>query len=137
MHTLDVVVVGAGPAGLSAALLLAAEGCGVIGLGAHAALGGPARCTRVTSRGVSGPSKVPETIVLSRPSSCAIVTASGRAVGLSAGDERIAVIDRAQFDAELGSAALRGGAEIRTGFRVDRVHVEPRRVLATSAEGEG
>src|SRR5262249_10712928 len=35
-----------------------------------------------------------------------------------------------------GTAALRAGAEIRAEFRVDRLIVEPRRVRATSAQGQ-
>lgn len=137
MRTLDVVVVGAGPAGLSAALLLAEEGFDVAVLEEHASLGAPAHCTGVVSDEVSDLFKVPESVVVGRPTSCVIVAPSGCSVRLGGGDERIAVIDRAQFDVELGSAALRAGAEIRTGFRVDRVRVEPGRVLAESAGGAG
>src|SRR5262245_18937977 len=134
MSLVDVVVVGAGPAGLYAALLLAEEGIDVTVLEEHAALGVPAHCTGVVSDEVSDLFKIPESLVLSRPSACVIVAPDGRAIRLQGGEEPIAVIDRAQFDGELGSAAARSGAEIRTGFRVDRVRVEADRVLATSAE---
>src|SRR5262245_61753145 len=129
MSLVDVVVVGAGPAGLYAALLLAEEGIDVTVLGV------PAHCTGVVSDEVSDLFKIPESLVLSRPSACVIVAPDGRAIRLQGGEEPIAVIDRAQFDSELGSAAARSGAEIRTSFRVDRVRVEADRVLATSAEG--
>ncbi len=137
MRTLDVAVVGAGPAGLYAALLLAEEGFDVGVLEEHPAVGAPAHCTGVISDEVSDLFKVPDSLVLNRPSACAVVSPSGRAVRIDGGDEEIAVIDRAQFDAELGLAALRAGAEIRTGFRVDRVSIEPGRVVATSAHGVG
>jgi len=135
MRMLDVLVVGAGPAGLYAALLLAEEGFDVGVLEEHVAVGVPAHCTGLISDEVSELFKVPDSLVLNRPSACAVVAPSGRAVRVDGGDEAIAVIDRAQFDAELGLAALRAGAEIRTGFRVDRVRVEPGRVVATSAHG--
>ena len=137
MRTLDVAVVGAGPAGLYAALLLAEEGFDVGVLEEHAAVGAPAHCTGVISDEVSDLFKVPDSLILNRPSACAVVSPSGRAVRIDGGDEEIAVIDRAQFDAELGLAALRAGAEIRTGFRVDRVSIGPGRVVATSAHGVG
>jgi geranylgeranyl reductase family protein len=130
-------VVGAGPAGLSAARLLAEEGFDVAVLEEHASLGAPAHCTGVISDEVWGLFKVPDSLVLGRPSSCVVVAPSGRAVRLSGSDEGIAVIDRAQFDAELGAAALRAGAEIRTGFHVDRVRVDSRRAVAVGPAGEG
>lgn len=137
MRTLDVAVVGAGPAGLYAALLLAEEGFDVGVLEEHSVVGVPAHCTGVISDEVSDLFKVPDSLVLNRPSACALVSPSGRTVRIDGGDEEIAVIDRAQFDSELALAALRAGAEIRTGFRVDRVSIEPGRVVATSAHGVG
>src|SRR5262245_31760847 len=110
---LDVIVVGAGPAGLYAATLLAEEGFDVAVLEEHPALGMPAHCTGVVSDEISALFKLPESLVVNRPAACVLVPPSGRAVALPAGEEGIAVIDRAQFDVELGTAALRAGAEIR------------------------
>jgi geranylgeranyl reductase family protein len=135
MRTLDVVVVGGGPAGLYAALRLAAEGFDVAVLEEHAALGAPVHCTGLISDEVSDLFKVSDGLVLSRPTACAVVAPSGRRVELDGAAEAIAVIDRAQFDAELGLAALRAGAEIRTGVRVARVRAERGRVVATGADG--
>ncbi len=133
---LDVVVVGAGPAGLYAAMLLAEEGFDVAVLEEHAGLGVPTHCTGVISDEVSGLFKLPESLVLNRPTACAIVSPSGRPVCLPGSEERIAVIDRAQFDSELGSAALRAGTDLRLGCRVDRVRVDGRRVRVIGAGGE-
>jgi len=130
-----VIVVGGGPSGLYAAMLLAEEGFDVAVVEEHEAVGAPAHCTGVISNEVSSLFKVPESVVMNRPISCAIVSPSGRAVRLDGGDEEITVIDRALFDAELGAAALRAGAEVRTGIRVDRVRVEPRGVRVASARG--
>jgi geranylgeranyl reductase family protein len=132
---LDVAVIGAGPAGLYTALLLAEEGFDVAVLEEHGEIGTPTHCTGVVSDEISDLFKVPESLVLNRPTDCAIVSPAGHTVWLRAADEGIAVLDRGQFDAELGAEALRAGAEIRTGTRVERVSAEPRRVRVTASEG--
>lgn len=136
MRTLDAAVIGAGPAGLYGALLLAAEGFDVGVFEEHPSIGVPAHCTGVVSDEVFELFKVPDSLVLSRPTGCALVAPSGRRVAIAGGDEPIAVIDRAGFDAELASAALRAGAEIRTGLRIDGVTIERERVVLTGASGE-
>ena len=131
----DVIVVGAGPAGLYSALLLAGEGFDVTVLEEHEALGAPAHCTGIISDELSELFKVPESLILNRPTICSIFSPAGRVLRFTSHGEGIAVIDRAQFDSELGSAAQRAGAEIKTGFRVDRVSPERGSVRVVGAEG--
>jgi digeranylgeranylglycerophospholipid reductase len=122
---LDVIVVGAGPAGLYSALLLAEEGFDVAVLEEHRVPGLPTHCTGVISDELSDLFKVPDTLVLNRPRVCTVFSPAGSAASFSANGEGIAVIDRGQFDAELALAARRAGAELRTGFRVDHVSAGP------------
>lgn len=132
---LDVIIVGGGPAGLYSALLLAEEGFDVTVLEEHERLGAPTHCTGVISDELSDLFKVPESLILNRPTVCFIVAPSGKFFPFTSNGEKIAVIDRAQFDRELGSAAQRAGAEIRTGFRVDRVWPDEECVRVRGAEG--
>ncbi len=118
---LDVIVVGGGPAGLYSALRLAQDGVDVTVLEEHRELGTPTHCTGVISDEVFALFKVPESLILNRPTVCHVVSPSGRVFPFSSNGERIAVIDRAALDRELGVAAQGAGAKIRTGFRVDRV----------------
>ena len=131
---LDVIVVGAGPAGLYSALLLAEEGFDVAVLEEHAVPGLPTHCTGVISDEVSDLFKVPDTLILNRPRVCTIFSPAGTAASFSADGEGITVIDRGQFDAELALAARRAGAELRTGFRVEQVRTGPADVWVAGSE---
>jgi digeranylgeranylglycerophospholipid reductase len=134
---LDVVVVGAGPAGLYSALLLAEEGFDVAVLEEHDGIGAPVHCTGVVADEISDLFKVPESIVLNRPTVCRVIAPSGRGVAFVASGEAVAVIDRIQFDVELGMGARQAGAEIRTGFRADRVASDAGGVQVSGPRGQG
>src|SRR6266403_233781 len=91
---LDVIVVGGGPAGLYSALLLAEEGFDVVLLEEHATLGAPTHGTGVVSDELSDLFKIPESLVLSRPTACLIHSPSDRVFPFASNGEGIAVVDR-------------------------------------------
>src|SRR3989442_1703098 len=117
----DAIVVGAGPAGLYTALRAAEGGLSVVVLEEHEELGVPTHCSGIVSGETNRLYKVPDDVVVSRPSACLVISPGGRVAELEDPGEEIAVLDRAGFDRALAASVLETGGVIRTGCRVDHV----------------
>ena len=114
----DVVVVGAGPAGLLAARDLARAGFTATVLEEHDQIGVPVHCTGVLGVDAFDELALPRETILDTAHAARFISADGSALLIDHERVRAAIVDRAAFDRALAAAALSAGAEVLTGSRV-------------------
>jgi digeranylgeranylglycerophospholipid reductase len=120
MTAVDVLVVGAGPAGSTVAERLARRGHSVLVIEEHPRVGFPVQCAGLVSRRVL--ELAPTADVVRRPVHGAIVFSPKlKSVSFRAPEPRAFVIDRAGLDIALSERAARAGAVIATESRFDGI----------------
>ena len=123
MH--DVVVIGAGPAGLFASLRVAQSGLRVTLLEEHQVVGDPVHCTGILAREAFDEFDLPSSVILNELSTARFISPSGLDVVYRTRAIEAVAIDRVAFDAGLAERARSAGVELRyqsraTGARIDR-----------------
>jgi geranylgeranyl reductase family protein len=119
----DVAIIGAGPAGLTAARVLASRGRDVVALEEHAEIGVPVHCTGVLGVDAFTEFDLPREAILGTAHVATFVAADGSSVSVDAERAKAAVVDRAVFDQALASASRSAGAELQSGTRVRTIEV--------------
>ncbi|MHA1780501.1 MAG: geranylgeranyl reductase family protein [Candidatus Thorarchaeota archaeon] len=121
----DIVIIGAGPAGLLAAREAARQGVDVLVLEEHVEVGVPDHCagllsvTGLASLGLNPPSQV----IQNHVNGAVIYAPSGHSIHIERGKREALVIDRRAFDRWLADRAISAGVEVRTGIKVaDIIH---------------
>lgn len=127
----DVAIVGAGPAGLTAARLLASHGHDVVVLEEHDEVGLPVHCTGVLGMDAFSEFPLPQHAIVGTAHAATFVAADGSSVSVEADGAEAAVVDRAAFDQALADASLAAGAELRRGARVRAIDAGARAVTLT------
>jgi len=135
MH--DVVVIGAGPAGLLAAHTLATRGHDVLVVEEHQAVGYPVHCTGVIGLEAFDEFDLPRDSLLAVLKSARFSAGStGRSVTIDSDDLNGAIVDRAAFDQRLAARARESGVAIRMGVRAEQLAVLSDSVRVTLAGGQ-
>jgi geranylgeranyl reductase family protein len=119
----DVLIVGAGPAGLSAGRLLAAERLSVLVLEEHAEIGDPVHCTGVLGLDAFTELDLPRETISTITRSAKFHGGYGRSIRIDGGEVAAAVVDRGRFDRALAERASGAGATILRGARVTALDV--------------
>lgn len=130
LHERDVLIIGAGPAGLSAAARLAARGRDTLVLEEHTVVGRPAHCTGVLGHDAFAELDLPRDTILSITRSAAFRAGHGEPVLIESDRVIATVVDRPLFDAALGDRAREAGAELRTDARVESITIDAEGVTA-------
>lgn len=120
MESVDVLVVGAGPAGSTAAFRLAGQGHRVLVVEEHGKVGEPVQCAGLVSRRVLDLAGS-ERFVLAPVRGASVFGPRLGSVSFRAEEPRAYVIDRRGLDVHLADRAARAGADFRTRTRFDRL----------------
>ncbi|MCI4353290.1 MAG: NAD(P)/FAD-dependent oxidoreductase [Thermoplasmata archaeon] len=136
MTSVDVLVVGAGPAGSTAAERLARQGHSVLVIEEHGRIGYPVQCAGLVSRRVLDLSGAPQ--VVRRPVHGATVYSPAlRSITFRAAEPRAYVIDRAGLDIALAEKAATAGAVFETNTRFDGLVGTPNGIARVKVTREG
>ncbi|MCS6937130.1 MAG: NAD(P)/FAD-dependent oxidoreductase [Candidatus Bipolaricaulota bacterium] len=117
MNLYDVIVVGAGPAGATAATVAARHGAKVLLLEEHTQIGRPIQCTGLLSIRGWRLARLPKSLIVREITGVRAHAPDGSFIDLGGERVRAYVIDRDRFDQALVERAKQTGVEVRTGVR--------------------
>ncbi len=133
----DVVIIGAGPAGSTAAHLLASDGFDVAVLEEHAVVGEPVDCTGVLGAEAFSRFDLPQTLILGTIRAITVNSPGGVRVTHEGEQPRAFVIDRAELDRGLARRAQASGATVYLNTQAVDVERNPTSVMVTCRWADG
>ncbi len=127
----DVVVVGGGPTGSSAARLCAQAGLSTLLLEEHGTIGYPVQCAGLLSNSAFAECEVSSKSVFRTVSGAKIFGSDGVSLSFDAGETKAYVVDRGMLDHEMAEHAAEAGANIQMKTCVTSVNKD-RHIIHTS-----
>lgn len=131
----DLIVIGGGPAGTSAAATAASHGYDVALLEEHSDVGEPVHCTGVLAQEAFEELDLPRTAVLNELTHVRFHAPGGTVLDYDTPSAEAVVIDRRAFDEQLAGRARAAGASVYADARVTDLVVTASAVTATTADG--
>lgn len=131
MKSVDVLVVGLGPAGASAARAAAQAGSSVLAIDRKGELGTPVQCAEFLP--MTAAARAPAGSVARRVRTMNTVLPSGAVAG---SESPGVMLDRAAFDRGLAEEARRAGATLWTGSRLTALDMDARTASVSTPQGE-
>ena len=109
----DVLVIGAGPAGLKTANAISEQGYSVVVIEEHPSIGWPVQCSGLVTPRVKHIENInDDKIILSEIFGATIYSATGKKLELTSKSPKAIVLDRLYFDRYLGKLAVKSGVEL-------------------------
>jgi digeranylgeranylglycerophospholipid reductase len=131
----DIVIVGAGPAGLYAGARLAAAGLRTSILEEHHSIGDPVHCTGILAAAAFDEFSISRASILNHLTTARFWSPAQKEVVYSAGRIEAVVVDRRAFDDDLLRNAERSGVQVSRGARAVAVRIDDDSVTVTKADG--
>jgi len=132
----DVIVIGAGPAGLATADALARDGRDVVVLEEHEAVGYPVHCTGILGQDAFDELDLSRESILGFCRAASFRAPGGPEVLVETDRALAAIVDRGRFDELLAERAEASGAALHRGARVRALDIDSAGVTVRATSGE-
>ena len=130
----DVVIIGGGPGGLSAAVRLAGNGFSVSVLEEHETPGEPVHCTGILGSEACDEFEIPPSAILNQLRSLRLFSPAGQVVPYTTEVAQAVVIDRRDFDQAIWTRAKSLGVQLIRGYRAHDIRLQNNGLSVESAD---